>query len=201
MVRKRWRFRNDITRECNDITRELSFKWAIQNGDTEIVKRLIEEGTNVNDTGDKGMDDTLANKTPLIVACEKGFTEIVSLLVDKGADVNVKDKWKRSALMFACQKGYIKIVSILLWKGADTNAIVPDFHKGGWKSWTALDIANKYVHKEIVSLIVNHQRRPELKKQILKIALVIKKGLTQKKDKLLMPSAQRDMIYHIASFF
>ena len=199
MVRKRWRFRNDITRECNDITRELSFKWAIQNGDTEIVKRLIEEGTNVNDSGDKGMDDTGAVKTPLIVACENGFTEIVSLLLDKGANVNMTDYWKRSALMFACQKGYIEIVSILLWKGADANAIMRDYDDR--RSWTALDIAKYHLHKEIVSLIVNHQRRPELKKQILKIALVIKKGLTQKKDKLLMLSAQRDMIYHIASFF
>ena len=193
MVRKRWRFRNDITIS-------LSFEWAIQNGRTEIVKRLIEEGTNVNETVRDGWDRYLSpQRTPLMVACDKGFTEIVSLLVDKGADVNVKDKWKRTALMFACQGGYTEIVNILLEKGADTNVIMRDYDD--LKSWTALDIAKKYVHKEIVSLIVNYQRRPELMKHLLKIALVIKKGLTKKKDKPLIPYAHREIIHRIGSFF
>jgi len=193
MVRKRWRFRNDITIS-------LSFEWAIQNGRTEIVKRLIEEGTNVNETVHDGKAPySSPQRTPLMVACDKGFTEIVSLLVDKGADVNVKDNYNRTALMFACQKGYIEIVSILLRKGADTNAIMRDYHD--LRSWTALDIAKKYVHKEIVSLIENHIRRIELMKQILKIALVIKKGLTQNGDKPLLRCAHRETIYYIASFF
>lgn len=192
MVRKRWRFRNDITIS-------LSFEWAIQNGRTDIVKRLIEEGTNVNETVSDGKGSASPQRTPLMVACDKGFTEIVSLLVDKGADVNVKDNYNRTALMFACQKGHIEIVSILLRKGADTNAIMRGYYD--LRSWTALDIAKKYVHKEIVSLIVNHQRRIELMKQILKIALVIKKGLTQNGDKPLLRYAHRDIIYYIASFF
>ena len=193
MVRKKWRYRNDITIS-------LSFEWAIQNGRAEIVKRLIEEGTNVNETVHDGWcPSSSPQRTPLMVACDKGFTEIVSLLVDKGADVNVKDKWKRTALMFACQKGYIEIVSILLCKGADTNAIMRDYDN--LRSWTALDIAKKYVHKEIVSLIVNHQRRPEFMKHLSKIALVIKKGLTKKKDKPLMPYAHREIIHRIGSFF
>ena len=192
MVRKRWRFRNDITIS-------LSFEWAIQNGRTEIVKRLIEEGTNVNETVHDGWDRYLSpQRTPLMVACDKGFTEIVSLLVDKGADVNVKDKWKRTALMFACQGGYTEIVNILLEKGADTNVIMRDYDD--LRSWTALDIAKKYVHKEIVSLIVNYQRRPELMKHLLKIALVVKKGRT-KGDKPLVPCAHRETIYRIACFF
>ena len=65
---------------------------------------------------------------------------------------------------------------------------------------TALSVASKNGYTEIVKLI-NHYRRIELMKQILKTALIIKKGMTQKGDKPLMLYAHRETIHHIASFF
>jgi len=65
---------------------------------------------------------------------------------------------------------------------------------------TALSVASKNGYTEIVKLI-NHYRRIELMKQILKISLIVKKGLTQKRDKLLISCAHRETIHRIASFF
>ena len=95
--------------------------------------------------------------------------------------------------MNASWYGCTENVALLLEKGADVNAKNND-------DWTALIIACQEGHTEIVKLI-NHYRHIELIKQTLKTALIVKKGLTQKGHKPLVPYAQRETIYNIASFF
>ena len=56
------------------------------NGNTEVVKLLLEKGADVNV---KRADD---GTTALWIASYEGKTEVVKLLLEKGADVNVKDK-------------------------------------------------------------------------------------------------------------
>ena len=58
---------------------------------------------------------------------------------------------------------------------------------------------NRHIHTIIV--LKKDIRIKQLREEILKIALIVKKGLTQKKDKPLVPYAHREIIHRIASFF
>ena len=180
-----------------------AFMWACQKRYTEIVSMLLDKGSDVNAKDNE-------DRTALMLASDYGDTEIVAMLLEKGADVNAKTKQDWTALMLAmnardydsetsryfmmASHKHIELVTMLLEKGADVNAKNKEGH-------TALMCANGNEYTETAKLIENHIRRIELMKQILKTALIIKKGLTQKGDKLLMPSAQRETIHRIASFF
>ena len=154
-----------------------------------VVSLLLQNGADVNIKNNYGM-------TALRQASEQGYTEFVALLLNNGADINEKDKWSNTALKVACTGGHTHTVSYLLKKGADVNT------RDSYGN-TALDSSSKYGRnkEEIVPLIKNHIRRIELMKQVLKTALIIKKGLTKKKDKPLIPYAHREIIHRIASFF
>ncbi len=93
----------------------------------------------------------------------------------------------------AIYKGHTEIVKILLKNGANMN----DKDRQGN---TALKLARKHKRREIVSLIKKYIH-DKLMKDRLNTALIIKKGLTQKGDKLLLRYAHREMIQRIASFF
>src|SRR6266849_1494555 len=57
---------------------------AARNGDAPTVKRLLDEGVDVNTKFRYGA-------TALSYACDRGHLDVVKLLVERGADVNVKD--------------------------------------------------------------------------------------------------------------
>lgn len=88
---------------------------AIEKGQTQIVRILLERGHDVNIKDVGGI-------TALMKASFEGHTEIVSLLLEKGADVNAFDHMGISSLMGASYRGHTEIVSLLLEKGADVNA-------------------------------------------------------------------------------
>jgi ankyrin repeat protein len=52
-------------------------------GDIELVRTLLADAAEVNQTSDYGY-------TPLVFACWKGHIEIVKVLIDAGADVNIR---------------------------------------------------------------------------------------------------------------
>ena len=85
---------------------------AASNGDINAVKRLLNEGADVNA---KNSD----NWTALTKAARDGNTEIVKLLIEKGADVHAKAYKGYSALMVAALGGNTEIVKLLIEKGAD----------------------------------------------------------------------------------
>ena len=114
---------------------------ASRNGHTEIVSMLLEKGADVNAKTNEGI-------TALIRASEKGHTETVARLLEKGADVNAKDSDGWTALMWASRNGHTETVTILLEEGADVNA-KDNYFLGS----TALDIAIKKEHPEIVKLL------------------------------------------------
>ena len=168
-------------------------------GHTETVKLLLDKEADVNMNTDNG-------DTALIEASDKGHIEIVKLLLDKEADVNAKNVVGNTALILAAAGGHSRIVSMLLNNGADVNAT-------NYSGCSALKLANigifcvhsgtrveiSSTNEDVVTLIKKHIR-DKLMEEILKTALIVKKGLTQKRNDLLVPYAQKEIIHRIASF-
>src|SRR5436190_5572345 len=57
---------------------------AARKGDAAAVKKLLDDGVDVNTKFRYGA-------TALSYACDRGHVDVVKLLLDRGADVNVKD--------------------------------------------------------------------------------------------------------------
>jgi hypothetical protein len=109
---------------------------TVSKGDEKTVKRLLEQGADVN-----ANDGYL---TALMAA--GGRTKTAKLLLKNGADVNAKTRYGITALILAALNGYTETVKLLLKKGADVDAtdIVGN---------TALDYALKNGHTEIAKLL------------------------------------------------
>ena len=82
---------------------------AANDDDLMAVRRLLEEGVDINGTSKKGT-------TALGIAAERGHSAIVQLLLAKGAD-----KEKVLPLWVASQLGHLSVVQLLVEHGADTD--------------------------------------------------------------------------------
>jgi ankyrin repeat protein len=87
---------------------------AAREGQTEQVRRLIQEGVNVNVKGSNG-------NTPLHNASCRGHVDTVRYLLDSGANVNVKGWNGYTPLIDASWNGALEVVGILLDNGASVN--------------------------------------------------------------------------------
>jgi rhomboid protease GluP len=83
------------------------------NGDTEMVKTLIDAGHDVN------AKEKESGTTALMWAALAGHTETVKVLIDTGADVNAESEGGDTALTFAASEGHTEIVEILKQAGAE----------------------------------------------------------------------------------
>ena len=101
---------------------------ATRKGDLATVKRLLDEGANVNSR-------TRYDSTPLFFACDRGNLEMVRLLIERGADLNVKDNfYNATALTWAMSKEHHEIVALLVEKGVDvTDALAESVREGDRK--------------------------------------------------------------------
>ncbi len=120
----------------------LSLFDLIKDGKTDLVKKKIESGADVNVKNNYG-------NTPLIWASDTRQTEIVKLLLEYGADANAKNNNGNTPLHCASIYGYTEIVKLLLEYGADANAKDNDV-------WTPLFCASGEGHTEIVKLLLEH---------------------------------------------
>lgn len=89
---------------------------AAFNGNTEIVKLLIERGASVN-SADVG------GETALHLAAKNGYVDVVKLLIKKGASVNGQDKEQWTPLMRATVAKHPDVVKILVQNGGDVSAV------------------------------------------------------------------------------
>jgi ankyrin repeat protein len=112
---------------------------AVNKGDTEEVRHLIEAGADVNAANNAGV-------TPLMNAGGMGNKEAVELLIQKGADVNHRTSGNYTPLMQAALVGQLEIVKILLDAGAD-----PTVKDTGGR--TAMDYAEERDRKDIGDLL------------------------------------------------
>ena len=87
---------------------------ACQNGYTETVLLLLQNGAHVNMQDNDGWPS-------LMFASQNGHTETVLLLLQNGAHVNMQDNDGWPSLIFASQNGHTKTVLLLLQNGAHVN--------------------------------------------------------------------------------
>lgn len=119
-----------------------TLKWAIENGDLEKTRLLLEFGANINirvtERGNKEM-------TALMLAVEKGDREIICLLIKYGASINAPLTSGLTALMTAAKNGDTDIAHLLLRLGARIN---------DRRGRTALMIAAQNGHLDTVRLFL-----------------------------------------------
>ena len=113
-------------------------------GDTAAVRELIAYRANVNAAN-------LEGNTPLIYAARYNHLDTVlalnaPLTMQYRLDLNMQNKKGETALYWAAQKGYAPIVQALLAYDADKSLKTAE-------GLTALDIAKKNEHKEVVKLL------------------------------------------------
>lgn len=112
---KRQRAENAM-RKKKEEEKERNLVDAVNKGDKETVRKLIEKS---NDANSIDWDNEDEYKYILQIAVENNDKEMVSLLIDKGADVNLG--WKKTPL--DCAKDE-EIISILKSHGAKTQSEV-----------------------------------------------------------------------------
>lgn len=94
------------------------FAVAIEDGDLDAVRALIEEGAAV----DTPIDYDEHSITPLVKAAWDGDLPIVQYLLSKGANVNFRaTDTKETALMNAVTRGHTEIIKALLAAKADVS--------------------------------------------------------------------------------
>lgn len=127
---------------------------ASDQGETSIIKDLLDKGADLNERGmcggwDQGGE---SGATPLYCAAHGGHLEAVKLLVSKGADVNAKGNGfvtnRRIPLEAAAYASHAGIVKFLIENGADV-----DYALGNLKK---LRLKDQY---EFLEKIVKEQRQ------------------------------------------
>lgn len=110
------------------MTRKEDTNWqlfeAIDEGDTERAKQLLDSGATVNAL------DSL-NYTALMIACKKKNRAMADLLLKRGAAVNYSNKWELTAMMIVAREGNEELFHLLLQHDADVM-------KKDWRGWTAI---------------------------------------------------------------
>lgn len=125
---------------------------ASMEGDLEMVKRLLEQGADINQANSAG-------DTPLYVASEMGHVEVVRILIENGADINQAESNGQTPLMIAVESGHFEVVEALLEYGANLNAKTDEGD-------TAFDMINERVFPEIATLLKTSQQKSLATKNI-----------------------------------
>jgi ankyrin repeat protein len=91
---------------------------AANRGDAKTVRRLLEQGANV-----EARDD--AERTPLIAAAYGNHVEAAEALVEAGADVNAKDETVQSAYLISTSEvgDDPRLLDLTLKNGADVKSL------------------------------------------------------------------------------
>jgi Ankyrin repeats (3 copies)/Ankyrin repeats (many copies) len=150
-----------------------------RSGDTQRIKRLLDDGSDLNSRGgwvgtplhaateagqtdaarlllDAGADLEARRRggcTPLHAAAQGGHAATVALLIDRGADVNASDINDRTALHLAAEAGHLAVAERLIAAGADVNARDDtEAHLTG--GLTPLHVATAHGHAELAARLV-----------------------------------------------
>ena len=120
---------------------------AIEEGDEELVRMLVEAGADVDVAG-------WMEETPLHAAIEKGNVEIVRILVEAGADVNKPGWMGQTPLALAVEEGNAEIMEILLSATPASTGDSSALSQPGWMEETLLHDAIEEEDEELVRMLV-----------------------------------------------
>jgi len=128
--------------------------YAAENGNVEILKKLIEYGCDVN-----------SSDAPLTAAAYNGHLEVVKYLVDKGADLSKTNSNKQNSLKLAIYRKKENIISFLLEKGAvvDSQDILKSIKNNN------IDLFNKLISSMTGDLLKSdiHLMKDEYEKTVV----------------------------------
>jgi uncharacterized protein len=93
------------------------FAIAIESGDLEAIKELVEGGAKADTLIEYGEHKI----TPLMKACWDGELEIATYLMDQGADVNALDESGSTPMFEAVKRNRPEFVQLLIDRGAKVN--------------------------------------------------------------------------------
>lgn len=134
-------FRNGFALQRDNCVCRYSLQEAAGAGNIEVVKILLNNGADINDS---------SSHSPLGAACAEGQLEIVQFLLDRGVDDKaLQGTTVTNPLRAAAGGGYTEIVKLLLARGADPNSM-GHFHR------TPLQAAASSGHMEIVQVLLNY---------------------------------------------
>lgn len=164
---------------CDPFSEKSPYDLAVA-GNISMLKLLLDDGLDVNSTyGYQG-------RTLLYGAVQREDTECAKFLIERGAQVNFKDKYKRPPLFHAVDYGHEQSVILLLDHSArvdeknEGGSTTPffhavtksktrlaeillehgaDIHFRAKNGNTALHIATRQGHKEMVQLLLAHNAR------------------------------------------
>ena len=154
---------------------------AAERGDTATVRRLLQEGANINARDERG-------RTPVMAATHGNRVDTVAALIQAGADINIRDNRLDNPFLYAGAEGLLDILKLTIAAGADTRltnrfggtALIPAAERGHVAvveellthsnvdvnhvnnlGWTALLEAIELSdggprHQQIVQLLVDH---------------------------------------------
>jgi hypothetical protein len=105
---------NSFTELTFDFESDLALHSASNTGKKELVKLLLDCGTDVNKV-DRW------KRTALHRAARNGHGPVVKLLLQNGADIEKKEDGKGTPLASAIENGYDVVIKLLLMKGAKVN--------------------------------------------------------------------------------
>lgn len=115
---------------------------AIENGNEEMLKALIEKGANVNFQDEDG-------NTALMLAIEREDEKTAKLLIENGADVNLQNKNGITALMLAMNDDKVEVVEKLI-----ENKVYINFQDNSGR--TALMMAVSYGNMKMIEKLIEN---------------------------------------------
>lgn len=103
--------------KASDLTPGDRFAVAIEKGDLDAVKALVEGGSKPDTLIEYGEHKI----TPLMKACWEGEQEIATYLLDQGANINATDDQGWTPLSNAVNRDRVEITQLLVDHGAKVN--------------------------------------------------------------------------------
>lgn len=104
----------DVDFNAKSDSDKLAFSSDVSGDYIEIIRRLIENGADVNCADN-------FHTSPLMMASKKGHLDVVRMLIEKEAFVNAKDDFDRNVLLYSAKFGDLEITRLLIDNGADVN--------------------------------------------------------------------------------
>lgn len=180
-----------------------SLMQASAKGDYQIVQKLIQGGSNINEVDSNG-------STPLMYAISKGKIEVVKYLIESGADIKARNKNGYDALLCAVDAVdymQLEIVKCLINKGANieskdlwgrTPLVLAAFNVAGY------ELPNADVIKLLIESGADVNAKNDEGETVLDLALSYKRGdivddLIRAGVKLWTPEAGKARLFFVGS--